>query len=250
MRRSGKLNVHPWDGEQADLTSHRFDNDTSVLAIVVNDDEDNFCVHDELLAASSPYFRKHICSASYIYSGMRRATLRFPHWTAKNFNFYLNWLYGRKIATSEPPASGPKPAVRRNEDPEYITLAELYRFAIEIKVPKFQDAILDAFITKVESHKDSGCLHLPGYKTIRKMYDDFALQNTGQELMVDMYAQQGSKNLISNTLDWPAPFLTDLTKRLFDFRAAEAPAKLSKCKLHVHPRQAVAMVRRGNLKAE
>lgn len=194
------------------LTSARFYGKDNTVTVIVGSSASVFTVHRDLFTASSRqariYFVDHLCM---------EPNMRLPSASEVDFNAYLNWLYHQvlPIECEEVSPKTPSPS----QDPEYFTLTRLYMLGTELEDVGFQNAVINAFVAKLEEPRHARFNPLPGplvIGCIYNLYGSTLMEHKLRDLVVDAYAKKATTSDVDTLLPFRPmhKFLTELTRRL------------------------------------
>lgn len=163
-----------------------------------------------------------------------------PEVEAKLFNVYVNWLHFHKLKTRQSEFVAFEDS-GREEDAEYVELAELYLLSDKLEDETFADCIADAFLAKIRERTtmpdSNSMLNLPGHFCINLIFDSFT-PNLLTNLLTYVYVFEDSQANFDSIAPLVSPrFSTALVSNLIGFRGkidTAAVDSADSCWFHWH----------------
>ncbi len=174
-----------------------------------------FNVHENIICKSSDFFSKAVKGG---WKESKDRSVELPDETPDTFGLYLHWLYRGTIPTKVDEAG----AAGTNE---YNRLARAFILGDKTGDGDFQDAVIDAMISKNKTPTSNGDYWSPERPTIELIYENTLQSSKARKWLVDTYIRSGSSDWMldrADAADWPHEFLLELSAKL-----------LGKTRLHV-----------------
>lgn len=201
---------------------------TKRFTACVGPDEDatDFELHEEVLCASSPFFRAALSRHGFL--ECKERVVRLPELDPKVFNLYTQWSYTGKVASLQPRESDRGGTKRRQE------LARLYVVAQFLGDTRLRNAIVDIWIANDRS-TDKG----PGVELISFLYENTPQDCPLMRLIKDWHVCHPQGDWLARTHhELPKQFLVDLAVSWAinnrDGKGALNPTRARHCTYHEH----------------
>lgn len=183
-------------------SSAQFKSFTGTAKILVGPEEANRTVPRELLTANSPFF--HAALTGTFAEGLSQ-TVRLPEDRADVFDYFLYWLYTRRLDHEAVDAAEPT-------KPAYFWLLHLYCLVDKLGVESCKNAIVEKVARLAE---ETNSVPTPTDTWI--VFETFGGQegNCLRRLVVDLFAWKRTDNLLDQHEDeWHPRFMRDLVVKM------------------------------------
>jgi ACT domain-containing protein len=202
------------------LTFSSFGPPFVIIRVGADDHQQTFAVHESLLIARSPEFKKQLADMAEEHN---HKAVPIPEIDPQAFALYVQFLYTGHI---------PSKLSETTDTSEHTHLCRLYNLALSLQDVAAQNAACDAIYAKatepVENMQDA----LPRRDHIEIIYSGTLEQCAAKRLMVDLYTAQANREWLQNAEDkFPPDFMSALAVNLMGIRFM---AVLSKPKEHYH----------------
>lgn len=207
-------------------------------------DNSQYTVHRNILVTASPYFAR--CAMSMDPTGSHNMLNMAAHITYPSvFNIWYRWLYSARttLEYKDYVAQAPIPQLISPlgstqavpaaicADLEYELLSAIYVLAFQLEDVTFQDAVLSAFIAKLQAPATPGFRALPGVRAVNDIYSFTPEWSKARNLMLQVYLVKATKDDI--TRFYHPEFLRDFVLGIMDGGRPES-LELVECEYHTH----------------
>lgn len=204
--------------------SSKLRNVSTTATILLGPEESPRQVPRELLTVNSPFF--HAALTGSFTEGLSQ-TVKLPEDRADVFDYFLYWLYTRKLDHEAVDAVDPT-------KPAYFWLLHLYCLVDKLEIESCKNAIIDKVAKLAE---DTNSVPTPTDTWI--VFETFGSQpeNRMRKLVVDLFAWKRTDNLLDSHEDaWHERFMRDLVVRMKreDVKATPKPWLRDICRYHEH----------------
>ncbi|KAF2279433.1 uncharacterized protein EI97DRAFT_412463 [Westerdykella ornata] len=188
-----------------------------------------FSVHENLICASSDFFRK---AMEGDWKESKQLLVCLEDDDPDTFLVYLHWLYRGTL-----PVRIDEPGPLMNS--EYLQLAKAYILGDKLQDGDFKDVVIDAMIDKCKSTASDGHRWFPVGPVLRCMYKNTPTSSKARRLLVDIYVHHGPGHWTSDGAEQdeiPKDFLYEVTMAFMDKRDKneEDPTQRPTCAYHEH----------------
>ena len=168
-----------------------------------------FKVHKQVLCSSSDYFKAALKQCWHESDGI---PLTLPEHDAEVFHLYINWLYSRKIETTQ----GDNPT----QFAQYELLSKAAVFGEVLQDIEFKDHVMDTFVVLANMSNPLGIRWIPPAKSVSRIFDNLPKDSGGRRLMVDLYVCAANEESLKGTdkEDYCWEFLLELSRALLSMR--------------------------------
>lgn len=169
-------------------------------------------------------------------------TIPLPDDKADVVALYIQWVYGGKIFSRQPPSEAP------STGRELDLLVDCYIFGEKVQDDNFKDAVLDALLACIDTKDEEGSRWFPTGHSVQRAYEQTPQGSPLRKLLVDMYNQSGRSDWIKE--DNSVEFLADLAREMFDTRSRPLGTNLTdwnadSCMYHHHSTEEQCYSRKG-----
>lgn len=199
-----------------------------IKVIVGSESDVTLCVHENLICASSDFFKKGTHGG---WKESKERLVRLETIEEEVFQIYVHWLYRRTL-----PLRVDEPGQLGNT--EYVQLAKAYVLGDYLRDTNFKNAVIDAIMDKTVSPLLDGRCWFPVGAVISCIYDNTLESSPARKLLVDVYTRKGMGAWLrewASVADLPKEFLFDLAVSVLDRRPQPAfDIMEDPCKYHEH----------------
>lgn len=204
--------------------SAQFKSCTSTANVLLGASESPRIIPKELLTTVSPFFNAALTGT--FAEGLSQ-TVKLPEDRADVFDYFLYWLYTRRL--DHEAVDAPEPV-----KPAYFWLLHLYCLVDKLGVESCKNAIIDKIAHLAETTNS-----VPTPTDTWIVFEIFGNQdeNKLRALIVDLFAWKRTDNLIEQHDDeWHPRFMRDLVVKIKreDVRSGPKPWLRDMCRYHEH----------------
>jgi hypothetical protein len=193
-----------------------------------------FDVHEYLITARSPFFRK-VMSGNW--QEAKDRLVKLPEDDPAIFQLYVHLLYTNMLAVI------PNPGLAKDDSMEEVSrLAKLYVLAEKLQDIETKDLVVEAMLLGSREIRKDGQCYAPGPEAVGAIYAGTMPGSPMRRLYVDIYTYRANSIWLSkNSGDWPSEFVHELALELLDKRKTSAdPTKTADLSSYKELRSAAA----------
>ncbi|KAH9845206.1 hypothetical protein Tdes44962_MAKER06780 [Teratosphaeria destructans] len=191
------------------------------VILKVGEEEGEILVHESLIRTCSSFFE---AALSKPWKESTERTILLPDDEPNIVKLYVQYLYRKQLCIKVVDEHSLKLQNHENH-PEFFTLATLYVFGEKIGDIGFKNAVLDAFIQRMNDDTPDGGKRYPVNKVVDIIYRGTMAGSKARQLMLDVHVWRGGSWWITeNPEENNKEFLMELSRALMDKRFIPAGA--------------------------
>lgn len=192
-------------------------------------DGTTYKVHASHLARSETLTKLIIANASL--SKNETVTVRPALRYYQHFNQYVNWVYYERFATQPPKGPSAQNSGANGDEEQLGYLKSIYLLSVELRDEVFQDAVIDAFVAKIQEPEIVDQIILRA-DLVREVYERTPHGDQLRMLLAKVFVCRASPVAI-RVREFPAAFVLEIACGLMGERKPKAVAVWDR-EYHVH----------------